>query len=64
MYKHTLWWLIITAANGQECILSTPYLNKALEAAQELRPFYGPRTARIKLQRRTTYGHFRPYPEV
>lgn len=64
MYKHTLWWLMIEAANGQECILSTPHLRKALEAAQELRPFYGQRTAKVRLQRRTTTGHFSPYPEV
>lgn len=64
MCKHTLWWLMITAENGQECIISTPNIKHALQAAQELRPLYGPRTAKVRLQRRTTNGHFRPYPEV
>ena len=64
MHKHQLWWLVITAANREEIILSTPHLKHALEAAQELRPLYGQKTARVRLQRRTTNGHFRPYPEV
>lgn len=64
MFKHRLWWVVVEGADGRSAVVSTPFLDRAIKHAQGLREVYGPRTARIKLQRKTSYGHFRPYPEV